>query len=105
MTDTTRRACVCASSCADSQQRDQASTGLSLPPADATCAAAVASRCLPANIPVARRDRHGAIGALARSGRWPDKTTAFEPLREQAHALAVVPQHFDQRAAPAAEHE
>src|SRR5207247_1763083 len=33
------------------------------------------------------------------------KTAAFEPFGEQVHALAVVPQHFDQRAAAATEHE
>ena len=43
-----------------------------------------------------RRDRHRPIRALARNGRWPDKTAALEPLGEQAHALAVVPQHLDQ---------
>src|SRR6266508_352471 len=37
--------------------------------------------------------------------RWPDEATALQPLREQAHALAIVPQHLDQAAAPAAEHE
>src|SRR5215472_723576 len=52
-----------------------------------------------------RRDGHRAILAFARNGRWPDKTPAFEPFCEQAHAKTVVPQHFDQRAAPAAEHE
>src|SRR5215472_4149210 len=52
-----------------------------------------------------RRDRHRPIRALARHGRWPDKPPAFEPLCEQAHALTIVPQHFYQRAAPAAEHE
>src|SRR5229473_318934 len=52
-----------------------------------------------------RRDRHRPIRAVVRNGRWPDKTAAFQPLREQAQALAVVPQHLDQGAAPAAEHE
>src|SRR5947207_6769279 len=52
-----------------------------------------------------RRDRHRPIRAVARNRRWPDKTTAFEPFCEQAHALAVVPKHLDQAAAAAAEHE
>ena len=47
-----------------------------------------------------RRDRHRAIRR-----RRPDEAAALQPLREQAHALAVVPQHLDQAAAPAAEHE
>src|ERR671931_288231 len=51
------------------------------------------------------RDRYRSLRALARNGRGPDKTPAFQPLGEQAHALAVVPQHLYQRAAPAAEHE
>src|SRR4051812_14400360 len=37
--------------------------------------------------------------------RWPDEATALQTLREQAHALAIVPKHLDQAAAPAAEHE
>src|SRR6266545_7548748 len=32
--------------------------------------------------------------------RWPDEATALQPLREQAHALAIVPQHLDQAAKP-----
>jgi len=40
-----------------------------------------------------------------RNNRWPDKTPAFKPPREQTHALTVMPEHFDQRATPAAEHE
>jgi hypothetical protein len=52
-----------------------------------------------------RRDRHCAICAVARSGRWPDEAPALQPLRKQAHALTIVPQHLDQPAAPAAEHE
>src|SRR5262245_10533884 len=52
-----------------------------------------------------RRDRHRAIRVLAWSARWPDKSAAFEPLHEQAHALTVMPQHFDQRAPPTAEYE
>ena len=35
----------------------------------------------------------------------PDKASAFEPLREQACALAVVPDHFDQVAALTAKDE
>ena len=50
-----------------------------------------------------RRDRHRAVRAIAGGRRRPDKTAAFQPLREQAHALAVVPQHFDQATAPAAD--
>src|SRR6266508_2775831 len=34
--------------------------------------------------------------------RWPDEATALQPLREQAHALAIVPQHLDQAAPHAA---
>src|SRR3974390_3413113 len=52
-----------------------------------------------------RRDRHRALLTLARSSGRPDKTTALQPLRKQTHALAVVPQHLDQRAAPAAKDE
>src|SRR5215216_2376958 len=47
-----------------------------------------------------RRDRHHSI-----PGKWPDEAPALQPLREQAHALAVVPQYLDQPAAPAPEHE
>src|SRR5580704_1892792 len=47
-----------------------------------------------------RCDRHRAVRR-----RWPDETAAFQPLGEQAQALAVVPQHLDQSAATAAEHE
>src|SRR5437660_5595731 len=52
-----------------------------------------------------RRDRHRAIRAIARSSRRPDEATALQPLGEQAHALAVVPKHLDQAAAPPAEHK
>ena len=47
-----------------------------------------------------RRDRHRAV-----SRRRPDEAAALQPLGEQAHALAVVPEHLDQTAATAAEHE
>src|SRR5215470_6873367 len=47
-----------------------------------------------------RRDRHRAV---RRQG--PDEASALQPLRIEAHALAVVPQNLDQRAAAAAEHE
>src|SRR5262245_17960241 len=47
-----------------------------------------------------RRDRHRAIRR-----RGPDEAAALQPLGEQAHALAIVPQNLDQDAAPAAEHE
>src|SRR5262249_50487180 len=46
------------------------------------------------------RDRHHSV-----PGKWPDEQASLQPLREQAHALAIVPQHLDQAAAPAAEHE
>src|SRR5690606_572002 len=45
-----------------------------------------------------RRDRDRAVGR-----RWPDEAAALELLREQAGALAVVPQNLDQIAASAAE--
>src|SRR5260370_21093574 len=46
------------------------------------------------------RDRH----RLA-FGPGPHEATAIQPLGEQAHPLAVVPQHLDQAAALAPEHE
>jgi len=51
------------------------------------------------------RDRHRALPAVAWSSQGPNKAAALHPLRKQAHALAIVPQHLDQGAAPAAEHE
>src|SRR5215470_9855385 len=47
-----------------------------------------------------RRDRHHTI-------RWrrPEEAASFQPLGEQAHPLPIMPEHFDQSAAPAAEHE
>src|ERR1700704_6477603 len=47
-----------------------------------------------------RSDRHRFI-----PGKWPDEAAALQPLGVKAHPLAVVPQHLDQSAAPAAEHE
>src|SRR5262245_26865206 len=47
-----------------------------------------------------RRDRYRPV-----SRRWPDEAATFQSLRKQAHTLAVMPQHLDQPAAPAAEHE
>jgi len=47
-----------------------------------------------------RRDGHRSIRR-----RGPDEASALQPFGEQAHALAVVPENLDQRAAPAAEHE
>src|SRR5882672_71209 len=47
-----------------------------------------------------RRDRDGSCRR-----RGPDEAAAFQPLGEQAHALAVVPQNLDQPAAPATENE
>src|SRR5215467_6730839 len=47
-----------------------------------------------------RRGRHHTIGR-----RWPEEASPFQPLREQAHPLAVMPEHLDQSAAPATEHE
>src|SRR5579863_3070117 len=52
-----------------------------------------------------RRDRHRPVGIFARNGRWPDEAPALKPLGEQAHPLAVMPQHLQQSATPAAEHE
>src|SRR5215475_4357094 len=47
-----------------------------------------------------RRDRHHTIGR-----RWPEEASPFQPLRKQAHPLAVMPEYLDQSAAPATEHE
>src|SRR5713226_5279681 len=47
-----------------------------------------------------RRDHHRPIHS-----RWPDEAATFQPLRKQAHALPVMPQHLDQATATAAEHE
>jgi len=47
-----------------------------------------------------RCDRHLAIG-----GRRPHETSLLQPLAEQACALAVKPDHFDQIAAPPSEHK
>src|SRR5882672_3772630 len=47
-----------------------------------------------------RRDRDGSCRR-----RGPDEAAAFQPLGEQAHALAVVPQNLDQPTAPSAKHE
>src|SRR5215216_191232 len=47
-----------------------------------------------------RRDRHRPVRR-----RGPDEAATLKPLGKQAHPLAVVPQHLDQSAAPAAEHE
>src|SRR5215475_5479486 len=47
-----------------------------------------------------RRDRYRPV-----SRRWPDEAATFQSLRKQAHTLAVMPQHLDQPAALAAEHE
>src|SRR5882724_9268911 len=52
-----------------------------------------------------RRDRHRPIRAVARNGRWPDKMASFQSLREQTHALSIMPQHLEQAAASPAEHE
>src|SRR5258708_26526230 len=52
-----------------------------------------------------RRDRHRPVGIFARNGRWPDEASALQTLREQAHPLAIMPQHLQQSAAPPAEHE
>jgi hypothetical protein len=52
------------------------------------------------------RDRHGCIGGAGpRRRRRPDEAALLQPLREKARTLAIVPDHFDQIAAPAAEHE
>src|SRR5258707_12668533 len=47
-----------------------------------------------------RRDRDD-----ARRCRGPDEAATLQPLGEQAHALAVVPQNLDQPTAPSAKHE
>ena len=47
-----------------------------------------------------RRDRHHTVGRAR-----PQETAALQPLREQAGALAVMPDHLQQIAAPAAEAE
>src|SRR6185312_16014840 len=47
-----------------------------------------------------RRDRHNAFGR----GR-PNEAATLQALGEQAHPLAVMPEHFDQPAAAAAEYE
>src|SRR5258708_39749703 len=45
-----------------------------------------------------RRDRHHAVGR-----RRPQEAAALQPLREQARALAVVPDHLQKIASPATE--
>src|SRR5579863_339046 len=52
-----------------------------------------------------RRNRHGHLRAVARNSRRPNKASALQPLRKQAHALAVMPQHLDQTAAPPTEYK
>src|ERR1041385_4978042 len=47
-----------------------------------------------------RRNRHHPIGR-----RRPNEPATIQPLRVEAHALAVMPQHLDQRAAATTEHE
>src|SRR5215468_12281282 len=47
-----------------------------------------------------RRDRHRPVRR-----RRPDEPAMLQSLGEKTHALAVVPQHLDQVAAPAAEHD
>src|SRR3954451_15328789 len=47
-----------------------------------------------------RRDCHHAI-----SRRRPQEAAPFQPLREQAQALPVVPEHLDQSAAAATEYK
>ena len=47
-----------------------------------------------------RRDHHRSVCNLR-----PDETAALQALGEQAHALAFMPQNFDQTATAAAEHE
>ena len=60
------------------------------PPVDAFEQVAKLRRC----------DRHHAV-----SRRRPDEAASLQTFGEQAHALAVMPQHLDQSATPAAEHE
>src|SRR5687767_3513515 len=45
---------------------------------------------------LSRRDRHGTL-----SRRGPDEAAPLQSLHEQAHALGVVPQGFDQITSPA----
>jgi hypothetical protein len=47
-----------------------------------------------------RRDRDDTIRR-----RRPDEATTLKPLREQSHALSVMPQHLDEAPATPAEHE
>src|SRR5690349_3818424 len=47
-----------------------------------------------------RGDRHHAVG-----WRRPNEAAALEPLRKQAHALPIVPQHLDEVTAAAAKHK
>ena len=51
------------------------------------------------------RNRHRHVRAVTRNGRRPNKTSALQPLRIEAQALAVVPQHLDQAATPTTEHK
>src|SRR5262244_3183562 len=52
-----------------------------------------------------RCDRHNCIGTAAGNARWPDEAAALQPLGKQAHALAIMPQHFHQSTAPSAKHK
>src|ERR1700733_3166657 len=47
-----------------------------------------------------RRDRHRAVRR-----RRPDEAAAFQALREQAHALPIVPKHLEQSAPTAAKNK
>ena len=52
-----------------------------------------------------RRDRHPPVRVFAGSRRRPDEAASFQPLREQAHPLSIVPKDLDQPATTTAEHE
>src|SRR4029077_3040478 len=52
-----------------------------------------------------RRDRHRLVRIFLRNGQWPHKAASLQPLGEQTHALAIVPEHLDQSTTPAAEYE
>jgi hypothetical protein len=43
-----------------------------------------------------RRDCHRSIRIALRARRRPHKAATLQPLRKQTHALAIVPNHFDQ---------
>jgi hypothetical protein len=59
---------------------------------------------------ITKGDRANSQAAPTRSSppvrrRRPEEAPPFQPLCEQAHPLPVMPEHLDQSAAPATEHE